>query len=272
MKTLLSLLLLLIVVCVGMLLAFTVFFKADTIKVEGGSVYDAQMIIQKSGVKKGDNLFRVSEKSVNAKLISSLPYVGSAVIERKLPSTLIIKITDTREAAAFALNGSYVLVDKNGRVLSADSSVLRQGVALVVGVTPEAKQTPGEALALKDTARQKALMTVLNSLSKCGLTNITEINLKNLSAVTMVYDERITLTVGPLTNVDVKLSRAKEALKHEDEIDSSEKGTLDLTIGSDAYFKPAPETTTKASTAKSTKKTTKASNAKSTKTTTKISV
>ena len=49
-------------------LSLTVFFPIQDIKVKENTVYSAAQIRQESGVKKGDNLFRLSESRVESRL------------------------------------------------------------------------------------------------------------------------------------------------------------------------------------------------------------
>ena len=56
-KAILYLVLFLLLLCVGAVLTFTVFFHIAAFEVKGNSRYNAQEIIEASGIAKGENLF-----------------------------------------------------------------------------------------------------------------------------------------------------------------------------------------------------------------------
>ena len=63
-KNMLSILLAAIVMCVGLVLVFSLFFKIDNITISGDKVYSDKMVIEKSEIEIGENLFKISFKTV----------------------------------------------------------------------------------------------------------------------------------------------------------------------------------------------------------------
>ena len=96
-KHILTILLAGVVMCVGLVLVFSLFFKANTITISGDKVYSDKMVVDKSGVEIGDNLFRINEEKLSQKLSKELPYIKSVTIERKLPDTIIFNIEAAKE-------------------------------------------------------------------------------------------------------------------------------------------------------------------------------
>ena len=58
----------------------------------------------------------------------------------------------------------------------------------------------------------------------------------------MMYDDRITIKVGSVANLERKMLRAAKALSAEDERNPAAVGTLDLTIDPYAYFREGKTT------------------------------
>ena len=75
-----SIVLALVVLCVGVILVFSLFFKINTVTVTGQSVYSQKQIVEKSGITVGENLFRVDEEELSQLLSKELPYIKSATI------------------------------------------------------------------------------------------------------------------------------------------------------------------------------------------------
>lgn len=239
-KKLFSFLLAVAVMCVGIVLVFSLFFKINTISVEGEKVYSDKMVTEKSGVEFDSNLFRVNEKEVSEKLSKELPYIKNVTIKRKLPDTLIINIEATKEVAAITQKGVFVLIDETGKVLDKDASILRENVAVVNNVKIK-DIIEGEQLQLDNEKKTTALLTLLGAIKKSGLELLTEIDLKNLNDIKIKYDDRITFEVGSLTNIETKLARGVAALEKENEINAYSKGTLDLKTEPYVYFKAGSE-------------------------------
>ena len=243
-KAILSLFMLFIVAIVGFVLAVTVFFKIDTIKAKGSGVYPQKIIIENSGVAVGDSLLLVSESSLSKTLLSNLPFIGSVTIERDLPSTLIINVTDTVTAAAISNNqGSYIFINDEGKVLKADSNVVTEGIPVVAGVEVESYKV-GEIITFKTKETGDILIQLLQASSKAGIIGLTEIDLTDVSAITMKYDNRIKILVGPAVKLETKILRAASAIDRENEINQYETGVLDLRTDPKVFFKAGLEETT----------------------------
>ncbi len=224
------------VLCIGLVLVFSLFFKINTISVKGDNVYSDKMVTEKSGIDFGANLFRINEKKISEKLSKDLPYIEEITLERNLPDTLIINVKATKEVAAIASKGGFVLIDKKGKVLDKDASILRENVAVINNVKT-AEITEGEKISFTSQEKTDAVLALLEAIDKCGLDLITQINIKNINDIRIKYDDRITFEIGSLTNVETKLARGKAALEKENEINAYSEGTLDLKTEPYVYFK-----------------------------------
>ncbi|MGN1316711.1 MAG: cell division protein FtsQ/DivIB [Acutalibacteraceae bacterium] len=242
-RHLLSFLLAVVVLCVGTVLVFSVFFKINTISVTGDNVYSEKMVIEKSGIELGTNLFGVNSQKLSEKLSSELPYIKNVTVEKELPETLVINIEATREVAAIVNNGAFVLIDETGKVLDRDASVLRENVAVINNVKLK-EFNEGRQIVLTDEKKNDALITLLGAIKNAGLELLTEIDLKNVNDIKIKYDDRIVFELGSLTNVETKLARGKAALEKENEINSYSEGTLDLKTEPYVYFKSGSDDTT----------------------------
>lgn len=235
-KAIFSFVLLLVVGIIGLALAVTVFFKIDTIKAKGSKAYPQKIILQNCGVETGDSLLLSSEEQIAETLMSSLPFVGSVTIERKLPSTLIINITDTYTAAAISNKGSFILINENGKVLDSDANILSEGIPVVKGVETESFKE-SETITFKTKENGDILIELLKAVTKAGVTGLTEIDVTDTSDIFMIYNDRIKILVGSSLNLETKILRAAAAIERENEINQYEIGILDLRTEPKVYFK-----------------------------------
>lgn len=229
-----------IVACIGVLLTLTVFFKIKTVNIAGAKVYADSKILAESGIETGESLFSVNEDKLNEVLPQKLPYIKSVKVVRKLPDTLTIEVTATRETAAFPQGTSYVLVDETGKVLNKNASMLRENVAVVSGVQPK-NIVEGEKISLGKEDINKDFSTVLSTLKSSDFKGVTEIVLTQKGEFELVYEDRITIKLGSMENLDLKLQRAKVAIDKENRINPYSEGVLDLKTEPYAYFKNGAE-------------------------------
>lgn len=239
-KHILTILLSVVVMCVGVVLVFSLFFKINTITISGDKVYADKMVIEKSGITIGENLFKINEEKLTEKLSKDLPYINSVTIERKLPDTIIINIKAAKEVAAITTKKGFVLLDETGKVLDKNASILKENVAVINSVKLK-EYVEGEKVVLTDEKKTETLIKLFEAIKNADMQLLTEINLKNVNDIKIKYDDRITFEVGSLTNIETKLARGIAALEKENEINAYSKGTLDLKTEPYVYFKSGSE-------------------------------
>ena len=89
-----------LMICAAIVAAMILFFKVDSVTVEGNQRYDSQQIIEVSGVVQGDNLFLLNKYEVSRRIYEQLPYVQQVQISRRFPSGLLIEVKEGGVAAA----------------------------------------------------------------------------------------------------------------------------------------------------------------------------
>lgn len=77
----------------------TVFFRVETVAVTGNQRYTREEIVAASGIQMGDNLYALNKVSIGRKIRTQLPYVGELSIDRSLPSTIRIEVTEWEAVA-----------------------------------------------------------------------------------------------------------------------------------------------------------------------------
>ncbi len=225
-----------VVMCVGLVLVFSLFFKINTITISGDRVYSDKMVTDKSGIEIGENLFKINETKLSEKLSKDLPYIKSITIERKLPDKIIINVTAAKEVAAITTKKGFVLLDETGKVLDKNASILKENVAVINNVKLK-EYIEGEKVVLTDEKKTETLLKLFEAIKNADMQLLTEINLRNVNDIKIKYDDRITFEVGSLTNIETKLARGMAALEKENEINAYSEGTLDLKTEPYVYFK-----------------------------------
>jgi cell division protein FtsQ len=93
-------------------------------------------LVQRSGLKLGDNLFR-ADLSRAARAIQGHPWVSSVRLDRRLPGEVVASIVEHRPAALVQLGGLYVL-DDEGRLFKRASPEDALDLPILTGLSREA--------------------------------------------------------------------------------------------------------------------------------------
>lgn len=92
-------------------------FKVEKVYLSGRETTDVKAINEVLDVQRGSPILAVSVTDVKARL-EALPEVRSATVERELPNTLHIKITERTPVAVWQHEGKEVPVDMDGKLLA----------------------------------------------------------------------------------------------------------------------------------------------------------
>ncbi len=168
--------------------AMALFFKISDITVEGAARYSEREILLASGIEEDNSIFFLSSGKAEVAIKSQLPYIDSVKVERRLPGSVVIRVTESVPAAYIPYDGSYWVIDLTGRILEKVSSA-PEGLVVISGATPE-KPEVGKALTLgsAETVRLTAITETLTALRDNGKLELTtSLDVSNLSAITFEY-------------------------------------------------------------------------------------
>ncbi len=216
-------------ICVGLVLSFTVLFNAESINCENVGVrYSDLQIIEAAGLEKGDNMFRLNTAFVESKIEKALPYVGKADIKRRLPDTIVICVEYTRATAAVKYGSGYALLDASGKVLESDVTILSDYVAEISGVEVQ-NAVVGETVEFTDSSYLEYLTLLTKEFSEAGITQITAYNFEDMNNVTVEIDYKIDVVFGKMSGIEGKIDFGKEVILKN--LDSAKAGKviIDLT-------------------------------------------
>jgi cell division protein FtsQ len=88
----------------------------DNIEVEGRETTDSTTIMAALAADRGTPILLVSPSRAREQL-QALPWVRSAVIERRLPGTLHVRLVERKPLAIWQHNGVQQLIDREGAVI-----------------------------------------------------------------------------------------------------------------------------------------------------------
>ncbi len=209
----------------GLILSFTVFFRLDEIIVVGNTLYSNDELIAASGIRVGDNMFRVVGKEVSQRITPVYPFIESVKIRRKLPTAMTIEVTMAQPAAVLPTDGESLLVNEKGRVLAHTSLEEYPEFSRLEGYTaPQHKVM--DILGEADQKQLAQIITISEALKKAELSDIRVISLSDPNNLRLLYDDRVMINLGSQQELMYKLDFAKHSI--EKSVDDVFVGSLDV--------------------------------------------
>ena len=102
------------------------------VRVEGRETTDRETILTALGAGPGTPILAVSPKRAKEQL-ETLPWVRSAVVERRLPDTLYVRLVERKPLALWQHSGKIELIDREGTVIPVSHLDRFAKLPLVVG-------------------------------------------------------------------------------------------------------------------------------------------
>ncbi|MBR0671533.1 FtsQ-type POTRA domain-containing protein [Roseomonas soli] len=107
-------------------------FTVQQVILEGRRNTPTDMIRAALGVSRGDPILEISPDRTRERL-ETIAWVQHAHVERRLPSTLLVRIEERRPFAIWQHNGRFVIIDREGKVVAADGLDQFGPLPLLVG-------------------------------------------------------------------------------------------------------------------------------------------
>lgn len=212
--------------------AMAIFFKAENIEVSGNSRYSSAQIAQASGVEQGANLYFLNKYDVAGRISAALPYVESVSINRRLPETLCIRVTECVCGAMIPQEDKLWMVCETGKIVDCPAQPPESG-AVITGVTLADPAVGGTVTAAEGSeAALQQLRQLLTQLRAKGmLGSVQEIHLEDPALVRFRYLDRFDVEIPWNADLDYKLDFLAAVVAR---LEDYETGTLKMMADGEA--------------------------------------
>lgn len=269
MRRLTALVMLLCVIGAGVYLTVTMLFKISSIQVQtadgvvqeaGG--YTSDQILQALNVHLEENIFSFDPGSKAAALEKVFPMLEDIRVERDYPGTVVVRVTEAQPAWAMQTSSGWLTLSGGLKILEKDSAQpaglptlyggepvsAEPGEQLTFAAEPKADSTPDSTPdSAPDSAadssasgtveeeadqRLESLNTLLAALDAAGMSaDVTRIEFADVDEMAFLYQDRISVWLGTLNELEYKLKLAKHVLLNEDGkgCAATDTGKLDFT-------------------------------------------
>lgn len=219
-----------LVICVCLVAAMTLFFRVDSIVITGQTRYTEDQIREASGIQQGDNLILLNKYDARQRILDALPYIETIGIRRRPPDTLTIEVKECGIPAVLVQEGSTWFISPKGMIVDQQAGSVTAGHPVITGCDLLAPSVGTEiALATEFSVQQQSLLDLLAALNEAGMLEQTgEIRLDDLSVIRMDYIDRFTVKLAYSADYRSKLRILQMAIDS-DYVQDNMTGTFDLT-------------------------------------------
>lgn len=135
-----SRLLIMAAIVAAVIFGVAIFFKVNTVEVQGNSIYSAEEIRSASGIQKGDNLFTLNKEAAAGSIKASLPYVETVSIIRFLPDKIVIEVKESDATFAVTTDTNTTwLINSVGKALEQISDSAPDSALTAEPTAPDAE-------------------------------------------------------------------------------------------------------------------------------------
>ena len=216
---------LILLLCVGAVLSFTVFFPIDNITAKGSKIYSAEEILAECEIAKGDNLFAVNRAETEKILKKKLPYIESITFERTLPGTLELTVKDAVEFAGYKIDDVYYIVSSEDWVLEKS---FEEPESLLLITANDVKCRVGTKIEFKDITQQEIIPELTSVLTQENI-NATQIDTSDTLNIKLNVEGRLQVNLGSRNNIIEKIKHLNGMLT---KIPKEKSGKINLSMWS----------------------------------------
>ena len=141
-------------------------FTIDAIVVQGNSHYTAEEIINMGHASPGRNIIYKANIKETREFLENNPYIKRAEVKRRLPSTLVIRVTEREEHLAFKYDDDYLVMDEDGILLKKSRN--KPMTTIVQGIVVS-KIKLGEKIGTENNKRMDMVLDLIKMMMKSDL-------------------------------------------------------------------------------------------------------
>ena len=221
----------------GFLFSISGFFTVDSIEVKGNSHFTAEEIINIAHAVPGRNLLYHTDEKPITDYLEQNPYIKSASVTRKLPSTLVITVEERTEAICFNYDDDYLIMDDEGILLKKTRTEPK--ITNVKGFVVTRIRL-GDTVGTENQQMFSRLLRLIRATKAADLYFVS-IDMtgyeEDLSVKAYIYDKLVVKTDYETLLINLKNGRLHKIVEKlfEDDI---KRGTITITENGEASFEP----------------------------------
>lgn len=222
---------LIVVLCICL---FTPVFGVSEVVVEGNNKLLAEDVINLSGIKLGQNIFRINTKKT-AQKIEELPYVDDAEIVRKFPTIVKIVLDESTEDIIIDTPTEFIVATIDGKVLYKTDNVTEVPVPIVKGIEVKTAEVAQQIESEDEESAKRDISYVNCFFGSDYWSEIDVIDVTDESNFMMIMRSGLRVTFGPIDTIESLERKIKMLDAIIPQVKPTERSYLDLTTDK-GYF------------------------------------
>ena len=223
---------------IAVIIAVTVFFRVSEVVVSGESGYPSFEIVEASGIKTGQNMFQFNKFKAIDGIFEDMPYIDEISIRRHLPDTVEIKVSRCSPAAAIKHKDHWYLMDIKGKLLENAGNIQPEGYPVIEGAEIKEPKVGKYAEFISEETKKPLFLVLNTALNNDILQHIGCIDVEKVYNIKFTYKGRFWVNIGDSEQMEKKF---RFMLAVEDKLSPNDRGTIDLSDGTTAWFTPENE-------------------------------
>ena len=194
------------IVALVLILRFAV-FSIKEIYVNGNSTISAEEVIRASGIRRGDYILSLNEKTVEERITSDYR-LQFRYMATQLPSTVVISVREREPCCWLTYCGIMYVMDKNRMVLyeSENPSEQPQNLVEIKGLEVRSNTLVGQYINLGSETQQSIFTELFLEMKVLGcIDQIKEADISNTSSILLFTRDGYTAALGDRNNLHAKL-------------------------------------------------------------------
>ncbi len=187
--------------------------------VAGSMQYEKHEIVNASGIKEGDRLYKIDSKKVREKLLEECLYLEDVKIEKKFPNTVIFRVEEKTPAWYVEVSGTYYVLDEDMLVIDelySNQKMIDSGVPRIV-LPNLSRMICGETAVFgsdeNENARVIALLEEIQSIP--FKSRITLVDMESRFDISVEVDGKHDVYIGRPEKVKEKLLAVENILERQ---------------------------------------------------------
>lgn len=217
-------------------LTLTVLFPVKEITVTGETRYSEEEIINVSALTKDENLFAADTEIACERITKQLPYIGSVKVNRVLPGTLSIEVTEAVPKQVYRKESTYLLCNESGKILEIMQKIPEDNKYTVISGAEIESSAAGETLTIKDDEQKLIIQSLQDQFSAIDM-KLTYLDVSDTVNIGFVLSDRLIVEFGTKADLEYKVAHLNGMIQS---MKADDMGKIDMkwwTVAkTEAYF------------------------------------
>lgn len=199
-------------ILLGIALVLSPVCAPKTVVILGDNSLKEEELISMGKINMSSSMYLIRLGAVEKKL-SQNPYVKTAHVSRKFPSTLIVDMNMREEVATVNFKEGFAIIDHTGYILRIEQDITKIIKPLITGIEAQKTLKVGEVLDGTQDENIHMILNLLSNVQNAGLLqNISEMNLQDSKNIYMITTRGLRVLLGNGDDLTYKLMQLSQIL------------------------------------------------------------